>query len=58
MTTPNWFNSRPDDSLEEDELRERLEYDKAQLEILEMDVANAKLRVRRGKYWLGISDLC
>lgn len=58
MTTPNWFNSRPDDSLEEDELRERLEYDKAQLEILEMDVANAKLRVRRGQYWLGISDLC
>ena len=41
---PQWFDM-PDCVLTEQELRERLEYEKVQLELLRMDYVNSKLRV-------------
>ena len=43
---PEWFNV-PDSCLEEEELREKLEYEKTQLELLKMDVANTEVRIAR-----------
>ena len=58
MATPTWFSSRPSELLAEDELRERLEYDEIKLAMLEMDVANAKLRIRSTKCCLSACASC
>jgi hypothetical protein len=42
--TPRWFNM-PDSSLDEEELREKLEYETAQLEYLKMDIVNTEIRI-------------
>ena len=44
MTIPNWWgiSTIP---LDEQELKEQLEYEKAQLEMLQMDVANTEVRM-------------
>lgn len=41
---PDWFNV-PDSCLEEEELREKLEYEKSQLELLKIDIANTEVRI-------------
>ncbi|MDB4028389.1 hypothetical protein N9459_04305 [Flavobacteriaceae bacterium] len=43
-TTPNWFGMGTL-GLNEEELKEQLEYDRAQLEILQMDIVNAEVRL-------------
>lgn len=44
--TPDWFNM-PDSCLEEHELREKLEYEVTQRELLKMDIANTELRIAK-----------
>lgn len=44
IEAPRWFNM-PDSSLDEDELREKLEYETAQLEYLKMDIVNTEIRI-------------
>ena len=44
MTIPNWWGTSTI-PLDEQELKEQLEYEKAQLEMLQMDVANTEVRM-------------
>ena len=44
MTMPTWWNKVEHDC-DEQELKERLEYEKAQLDMLKMDVANTEVRM-------------
>jgi hypothetical protein len=46
MTTPTWFSAVDDKDLAEIELKERMEYEQVQLQLLEMDIANTKLRMQ------------
>ena len=46
MTTPTWFSAVADKDLSEIELKERMEYEQVQLQMLEMDIANTKLRMQ------------
>jgi hypothetical protein len=46
MTTPTWFSAVDDKGLLEFELKERMEYEQVKLQMLEMDIANTKLRMQ------------
>jgi hypothetical protein len=46
MTTPTWFSAVADKDLAEAELKERMEYEEIKLQMLQMDIANTKLRMQ------------
>lgn len=41
---PHWFDL-PDSCCSEEELKERLEYERAQLDMLKLDIANTEVRI-------------
>lgn len=45
MDAPTWWNKSEHDCGEQ-ELKERLEYERAQLDMLKMDVANTEVRMK------------